>query len=59
MNSDTILPPYNPLEHVSDMQGGFRVPRVLVGDAPIVASVRPVVRRYYHSKSNNQEFPGT
>ena len=46
-----------PLEHVSDVQGGVRVPRVLVGDAPMVATIRPVVRRYYHSKSNNEEFP--
>jgi hypothetical protein len=44
-----------PLEPVPAVASAYRVPMVL-GEPPIAARVRPIARRYYHSKSSDTQF---
>jgi hypothetical protein len=47
-----------PFERIEGEQGGWRFHRdLLTGSGPMVAQVRPRVRRYYRSKLRNQSLP--
>ncbi len=47
-----------PFDRVADEQGSWRLyHNVMTGEGPMVSRVRPRVRRYYRSKSRNQELP--
>ncbi len=48
----------SPFERIPGEQGGWRLYRdLLTGRGPMVAQVRPRVRRYYRSKSRQQVLP--
>ncbi len=47
-----------PFDRVADEQGSWRLHKnIITGQSPMVARVRPRLRRYYRSKSADQQLP--